>query len=61
MSTAMRTPTMTKIENLVSVIQVRELDATSPAVAVFAKHDDMTLAKILVRLAAAHLDEVAQR
>lgn len=57
----MRTPTMTQIENLVSVIQVRELDPTSPAVAVFAKHDDTTLAKMLVKLAAAHFVEVAQR
>jgi len=43
------------------VIQVRELDPTSPAVAVFAKHDDTTLAKMLVKLAAAHFVEVAQR
>lgn len=61
MSAAMRTPTMTKIENLVSVIQVRELDPNAPSVAVFAKHDDTFLAQILVKLAAEHLTEVGQR
>lgn len=58
----MTTPThdvlerMTKIENLVSLIQMNELNLVATSLKA-----DLFLAKILVQLAAEHLDEVAQR
>lgn len=50
--------TLDQIENLVTVLNVREVDPTNRVISVYAKYDDVTLARMLVSLAATHLDEV---
>jgi len=55
------TITMKMLQNLVELINLRETDPTSPAIAYFDDADDISLGTMLVKLAETHLDEVRRR